>query len=320
MASSSSTGDPLLGLQVIEKLSRQNHAIWSVQVLATIRGARLERFITGKAIAPDHEVDEKLADGKMARVSNPAYQEWYASDQQVLGFLFSSLTRGILAQVAAKTVAEAWTAISDMFASHTRARTVYVRLALATTKKEAMTISRYYVKMKALGDEMAASGKPLDDEELVSYIINGLDHEYNPVTSALLTRVEPISLSELYSQLLSFETRLELQQGGSSSSSVNSAGRGNRSSGQQRGRGGRSGFGHGSGSGRGRGQQGRSNYSNQQQRKQYNNIPSQGANGRPRCQVCFKPRHMATDCWHRFDENYVPEERHVAAATCAHTL
>ena len=69
-----------------------------------------------------------------------------------------------------------------------------------------MSINEYYSKMKTLGDEMAAAGKPLDDEEMVAYIINGLDVEFNPVTSALITRVEPITMSELFSQLLSFET------------------------------------------------------------------------------------------------------------------
>ncbi|XP_039806489.1 uncharacterized mitochondrial protein AtMg00810-like [Panicum virgatum] len=60
----------------------------------------------------------------------------------VLGFLFSSLSKEILAQVASvKTAAEAWKVIGDMFASHTRAPTVNVRLALATTKKDNMTIA-----------------------------------------------------------------------------------------------------------------------------------------------------------------------------------
>jgi hypothetical protein len=53
--------------------------------------------------------------------------------------------------------------------------------------------------MKALGDEMAASGRPLDEEELVEYIITGLDDEYTPLVSALCVRKEPISVSELYS-------------------------------------------------------------------------------------------------------------------------
>jgi hypothetical protein len=33
-----------------------------------------------------------------------------------------------------------------------------------------------------------------------------------------------------------------------------------------------------------------------------------------RCQVCLKEDHTAGNCWHRFDKEYEPEERHVAAA------
>jgi len=72
MVSSSSTTNPLLGVQVTEKLTRQNHAMWSAQVLATLRGARLERYVNGKAVAPSEEVNEKTADGKVVTVVNPA--------------------------------------------------------------------------------------------------------------------------------------------------------------------------------------------------------------------------------------------------------
>jgi hypothetical protein len=167
-------------------------------------------------------------------------------DQQVLGFLLTSLSRDILAQVAtARTSTEAWKRITDMFTSHTRARTTNVHLALATTKKDNMTVAQYYGKMKGLSDEMVAAGKPLDNEELVMYI-NGLDTEYNSLVSAPVTRLEPIAPSELYSQLLSFETRLELQLGSGSSPSANSAGRSDRGGGQQRG-----GFNRGPNRGRG---------------------------------------------------------------------
>lgn len=36
---------------------------------------------------------------------------------------------------------------------------------------------------------------------------------------------------------------------------------------------------------------------------------------RPLCQVCFKTGHTAAECWHRFDENYLPDQRLIAAAT-----
>jgi hypothetical protein len=84
------------------------------------------------------------------------------------------------------------------------------RLALGTTRKGNLTVAEYFGKMKSLGDEMAAAGRPLDDEELTEYIITGLDEDYTLLVSVLCARVEPISISELYLQLLNFETRTGL--------------------------------------------------------------------------------------------------------------
>lgn len=60
---------------------------------------------------------------------------------------------------------------------------------LATTVKGIMTVAEYVAKMKTLADEMASAGKTLEDEEIVSYILVGLDLEFNPVVSAVATRV-----------------------------------------------------------------------------------------------------------------------------------
>jgi hypothetical protein len=60
-----------------------------------------------------------------------------------------------------------------------------------------MSITEYFRKMKALGNEMKAVERPLDDEELIEYILTVLDEEYTPLVSALYSRVEPISISEL---------------------------------------------------------------------------------------------------------------------------
>jgi hypothetical protein len=80
-------------------------------------------------------------------------------------------------------------------------------MALATTQKGNMSLTEYVNKMRKLGDDMALAGKPFDDEEMVSYILAGLDIEFNPVVLAVLAHVEPISITELYAQLLSFESR-----------------------------------------------------------------------------------------------------------------
>jgi hypothetical protein len=129
---------------------------------------------------------------------------------------------------AATTAAELWAAVDEVFSSQTRARAVNTRIALATMKKGAMTASEYMAKMKALADEMAAAGKSLGAEELVLYTLTGLDMEYNPLVTSMLARKDPIPYSELLSQMLSFESRLDLLQQGSggSQTSVNSASHG----------------------------------------------------------------------------------------------
>jgi hypothetical protein len=79
--------------------------------------------------------------------------------------------------------------------------------------------------MKNFTKEMSSFGHPLGDEEFVAYVLTGLDKEiYNSLVSSIVTRVEPISPSELYSQMLSYELRLEKQAGGGSGySSANAA-------------------------------------------------------------------------------------------------
>jgi hypothetical protein len=52
-------------------------------------------------------------------------------------------------------------------------------MALATTQKGSSTTFEYLSKMKILVDEMASADKKLDDEELCSYILAGLNFEYN---------------------------------------------------------------------------------------------------------------------------------------------
>jgi hypothetical protein len=210
MADSSSSVSGLASMiahPVSEKLAKHNHTTWRAQVLATIRGARLEGYLTGSAKKPAMMIDGK--DGDM--VTNPVYEDWLAADQQVLSFLLSSVSKEILIQVATKEIAaEVWQAIETMFASKTRARAVNTRLALATTQKDNMTVTEYIGKMRFLGDEMSAAGRPLEDDELVEYILTGLDDEFDPVVSSVLARTEAISVSELYSQLLAFEIQLDL--------------------------------------------------------------------------------------------------------------
>jgi hypothetical protein len=126
--------------------------------------------------------------------------------------------------------------------------------------------------------------KILDDEEIVSYILNGLDSYYTPLVSSIMSRLESISLNELYAQALGFESRQamlhETDQQFMSMANSSTRGRG-------RGRGSST---HGGRFGQTRGCSfssrgcGRGRSTSSQKRDQ------------PRCQICKKPNHEAVDC------------------------
>jgi hypothetical protein len=70
-------------------------------------------------------------------------------------------------------------------------------MALAATQKGSSMTSEYLSKLKMVIDEMASTGKKLDDEELCSYILVGLDFEYNSLVSSIAARVEPITIGSI---------------------------------------------------------------------------------------------------------------------------
>jgi hypothetical protein len=163
---------------------------------------------------------KEATEEKIEDVPNPAYAAWKAQEQQVLSYLLTSISRDILIQVAALAYAvEVWKHIETSFTSQSCARVINTRMMLATTQKGSSSAVEYISKMKTLADNMASVGKKLDDEELCSYILARLDYKHNLFVSSIAARVEPVTLGELYSQLLSFENRLKIQSGSLQSSS-----------------------------------------------------------------------------------------------------
>ena len=316
MASTSSNAAVLssLGPQVSEKLTRDNYILWKAQVLPPIRGAQLEGILDGTTQAPPKTIEIIKDDKTKEIVPNKLYATWVAQDQQLLGHLFNSLSKDVLGQVATLTKsAEVWAALETMFSAQSRARVTNLWMQLTNLKKGSMTTAVYFSKMKALGDELAAAGKPVPDDEMVSFILSGLGIEYNPIVSSVLNRTDEISLSDLYAQVTAYETRLEMFQdqhsnsGNQYQSSVNSASKGRgggfnnrcRGQGRGRGRGGRGSGGQGSPNGTRIGGQ--------------NN--NGGSNTKLRCQICDRANHTALECWYRFEEDYQPSTKMAGTAS-----
>jgi hypothetical protein len=171
-------------------------------------------FLDGSIAEPAKEVTSTDKDGKEVKTPNPEYARWIAQDQAVLSYLVGNMAREVLTQVVGLTsTAAVWKAVTDMLSSQSKSLVVYLRTQLNQTRRENFSSwSLYFDRIKALADEMTMAGKHQDDDDIASYILAGLDDEYNgfvAAITALIKAQQSIRLGDLYSQFLTYESRLE---------------------------------------------------------------------------------------------------------------
>jgi len=76
-----------------------------------------------------------------------------------------------------------------MFASQARAQVMQIYFQLATIKKGNNSITEYFQTIKTLSDTLATAGQPLNDFESVSFLLKGLESQYDPFVTSVTTRV-----------------------------------------------------------------------------------------------------------------------------------
>jgi hypothetical protein len=176
-------------------------------------------LLDGTDLAPPTEIVDVPADpakGTPAQMKvNPAYASWISRDQLVLSYVLQALhPKEVLPHVhRIETSAGVWRALQQMFSAQSEARVDNLLVALANTKKLQSTTSEYLAKMQGFADELVAAGHPLQDRQLVFYILAGLGKDYNSLVAALGVATTPITLSTLYSQLHSYDQRQLLLDG-----------------------------------------------------------------------------------------------------------
>ncbi|XP_073351812.1 uncharacterized protein [Aegilops tauschii subsp. strangulata] len=127
---------------------------------------------------------------------------------------------------------EAWTILERSFAEQSQARVSALRRQLGECEKLDSTATEFYNKVKGLADTLASIGQPLTDSEFNSFIVNGLDEEYDALVEIINERGNstPMMAHEVFSRLLLTEQRVESRRSKSShgSLSANAATKGGR--------------------------------------------------------------------------------------------
>jgi hypothetical protein len=170
-----------LGTPPTQLLTRQNFLVSKALLFPAFRGARALSLIDGSDKAPLEtlEVEDDNDAKKTITVDNPAYATWIVQDHQVLRFLLNTLSPD--------SSTEVWATITTMLSSRNKQRIQNLRSVLNDTKKENLSAAKHFAKMKMFASELAAAGKPLDEDVLVGYLLHGLD---TPHYNSLITSVQ----------------------------------------------------------------------------------------------------------------------------------
>jgi hypothetical protein len=304
--STTTTIPSILSISISEKLTKMNYPLWRALVLPALRIAQFEGLLTSDDLPSTKQINVTNDDKTATSIENPAYIAWVARDQAILRYLLSSLTHKTLMHDShCTTTTQEWTTLATLYSSQTQACSVNTKIALSTTKKNHLFVSYYYGKMCQYAYDLTLDGMPLRDDELVAYLLAGLDEEYNFVYTSVVGCTDSIAPSHLYSQVLSFEQHTSLQgqtsHGGALSAMATSRGGQIYSGGCGSGSSSRS-----IGSGRGHGH-GRSTCGGSSSQSGRGSETTKNSN-MPQCQVCLKFGHTAKKCWYRYedDSSYEP--------------
>ena len=101
-----------------------------------------------------------------------------------------------------------WLTLERMFTSHSRARIMQIHYQLATLRKGDSPIADYSHRFTNLADTLATVDHPLNDFEMISFLLAGLGSDYDSFVTLVNTRVKPLSIEDLYGHLLAYELRL----------------------------------------------------------------------------------------------------------------
>ena len=98
--------------------------------------------------------------------------------------------------------------LANTYARPLRGPIKQIKDQLRKTSKGSQSIFEYMLAIKTKSDQLATLGKPLDHEDLIEKILEGLDDDYQLVFDAINGQDAPILFDELHEKLINKELAL----------------------------------------------------------------------------------------------------------------
>lgn len=212
-----------LSLLLTIKLKNDNFLVWKSQFLTVIRAHRLQFLLDGTKQPPS----EFVKDSEGVLQPNTEYIDWLTLDQQLLSCIFASVSENVLPYILhIDRSKDAWSALERKLSSLSRTNVLQLKCQIQTIMKGSASMSDYLQKIESITDTLVVVSAPIDEEDLVLYILNGLPPEYNAFKTVVRTRLQSVPVSKLQELLLIEEQQIQMttiEDNSSQSSIISSA-------------------------------------------------------------------------------------------------
>ncbi|GJZ83426.1 ribonuclease H-like domain-containing protein [Tanacetum coccineum] len=154
-----------------------------------------------------------LLDGTFVSTSDNA-AEWKKLDSLVKVRIYGTISTSLLQTVLKKNVSakDVWMSLQDLFHDIKEARAMELHEELRSMELGSMSIFKYFKKIKVAFDLLSNIDSPIDNKNLVMYIVNGLGDKYEHMASIIRYNKPSPTLLETRSMLLLEESRLNMKQ------------------------------------------------------------------------------------------------------------
>jgi hypothetical protein len=194
------------------KLDGLNYLAWVFQFMPILRGHDLLGIIDGTEPCPP----KTLVNSETNEESlNPAYVLWQKRDQHLLSWIICSLTPSLVSSMyGLNTSHTAWATLASRYADQSRSQISHLKRQLQSLQQGSKNCIEYLNMAKQWANQLAAVGKPVDDDDLISFIISGLNPAFISFITAFNFAVQDkeMKFADFQSELLSHEILLENQQ------------------------------------------------------------------------------------------------------------
>ncbi|CAL5415270.1 unnamed protein product [Camellia sinensis] len=291
------------------KLDSSNYIVWKNQLLNILRATKLLCYVDGSLPCPPWIVLDSLN----KEVVNPKHQQWLTVDAHLLSCITATLSPPIFTSVCScKSSFEVWISLEKQFLFLSRSHIHQLKNQLNRLSKKGHLMEDYLGQVKTLSDQLTLVSSPIDDEDLVLIILNGLPDEYSAFKTTIQARAKSISVDCLCSSLCSEAVHVKSSAKHSGSADVPFAYVSNRQNSSPFAKSVRGGYRGGYSRNFNRGGRffkGNRNRSGRGSRLSTPNSASASySSGSPTslliCQICGKVNHTALDCWCRMDQSF----------------